>query len=242
MSINQPFITALMPTCGRTVCIGESIYSFINQTYPYKKLIILDTHPQDIKFDIKLPGNISYLKESSFKFSNLGEKFKHLIKMVDTELFCIWEDDDIWLPNHLEILCKIYKPSENKTPYKIGNKDHFAMLGGVDKSISQLNISSNYCWCRYLYENKNIDIDSLPEPLDIHFLAKFNTIYSDDIPTYIYRWDNGQCHMSGAYGQKSYNELYRLFENSLSLVNVGSQTVNVAWRHDYTRLCLDLIK
>ena len=60
--MNNIEITAIMPTCGRNICIGESIHSFINQTYQNKKLIILDTHPQNIRFDINLPPNITYIK------------------------------------------------------------------------------------------------------------------------------------------------------------------------------------
>jgi hypothetical protein len=236
---NQPSITCLMPTCGRTVCIGESIFSFINQTYPNRKLIILDTHPQDMKFNIKFPDNIFYVKSDSKQYSNLGDKYRHLITMVDTELFCIWEDDDIWLPNHLESLVQTYNMAiiEPMKRYKIGHPKHFAMYGGVGKPITYLKLDGNCCWCRYLFENKQLDSVDLKEPCDISLLTSFDSIWSIQLPTYIYRWDNGQCHMSGLYGQKSYNDLYRMFEDLLSTVDISSKIIDVKWLHDYPALC-----
>ena len=232
-------VTAIMPTCGRTTCIGESIYSFINQTYENKKLIILDTHPQDITFDIPLPKNITYLKEDSHKYSNLGDKYKQLIKAIDTDLFCIWEDDDIWLPNHIESLVELYNPNDkSKRPLKLGHESHFSVLGGVDRPIHHLSIGGNVCWCRYIFENKNINVDNLIEPFDINFLGLFDHVWENknNMPTYLYRWDNGQCHMSGLYGSKSYDELYRSFEDALSKEDI-SDVVTIGWRHNYLELC-----
>lgn len=238
--MNDYSVTAIMITCGRTACIGESIYSFMNQTYKNKKLIIFDTHPQNIKFNFELPDNIIYIKGNSHDFINLGEKYKHLIGMVDTELFCIWEDDDLWLPNHLEMLVNLYSLQNNDSnvPLAVGHKNHFSILGGVEKPIHTITINSNVCWCRYLFQNKNIDIKNLQEPFDCSFLKLFKLIYTDNaLPTYIYRWDNGQCHMSGLYGQKSFEELYRTFEDSLSNVDISNKIIKLEWKHDYSTIC-----
>ena len=232
-------VTAIMPTCGRIKCIGESIYSFINQSYQNKKLIILDTHPQDIKFNINLPDNVIYLKENSFKYKNLGDKYKQLIGNIDSDLFCIWEDDDLWLSNHIQSLVELYDTSDKTgtKPLRIGHPKHFCVLGGVDKPLYKLDISSNVCWCRYLFENKNINPKDLQEPFDVSFIGLFNSVWSDTTPTYLYRWDNGQCHMSGLYGQKSYDELYRLFEDSLSKVDISDEVVKIEWKYDYEKMC-----
>jgi hypothetical protein len=240
--MNNYSITAIMPTCGRTKCIGESIFSFLNQTYQNKKLIILDTHPQDMKFDISLPSNVIYIKEDSHKFSNLGGKFKQLIGMVDTDLFCIWEDDDLWLPNHMENLAILYHENKYLSPNKplsMAHINHFSILGGVEKPVYKVEISSNVCWCRYLFENKNVNADVLPEPFDVAFLGLFHPVWMDKniSPTYLYRWDNGQCHMSGLYGQKPYDELYRMFEDGLSKIDISNEKISIMWRHDYLSLC-----
>lgn len=235
-------VTAIMPTCGRTKCIGESIYSFLNQTHQNKKLIILDTHPQDIKFDTSLPNQITYIKEDSHKFSNLGDKFRYLINMVDTDLFCIWEDDDLWLSKHMENLTNLYHENKHLSlnkPLSVAHINHFTILGGVEKPVYKVTIGSNVCWCRYLFENKNINVNILPEPFDVSFLRLFSPIWINKniMPTYIYRWDNGQCHMSGLYGQKPYNELYRMFEDGLTKVDISNEPVQFMWRHDYPELC-----
>lgn len=234
-----PGITCLMPTCGRTLCIGESIYSFINQTYSRKKLIILDTHPQDIKFDIDLPDSISYIKMESSKFNNLGDKYRELMGMVDTELFCIWEDDDLWLSSHLERLASSYtlEMAQSSKRHKIGNRKHFFICGGVDKPISKLMITSNVCWCRYAFENKELSTLQFQEPCDVSILKSFEPTWQPDGPTYIYRWANGQEHMSGFYGRMSYNDLFRFFEDKLCKVDISEICVNVSWRHDYETLC-----
>lgn len=237
---NLPSITCIMPTCGRTTCIGESIFSFINQTYTNIKLIILDTHPQDIRFNIAMPDNIIYIKEDSKKFTSLGDKYRNLLDMVNTDFFCIWEDDDIWLSSHLEKLVNTYKSLslDSSKRYKIGNIKHFTTYGGVEKPISKLILESNCCWQRYIYQNKMLNTVDLTDPCDVSLLNSFNTAWQSGSPTYVYRWDNGQGHMSGLYGlSHTHSELYRIFEDKSCNIDISNVTVDVSWRHDYETLC-----
>jgi hypothetical protein len=43
--------------------------------------------------------------------------------------------------------------------------------------------------------------------------------------------------MSGLYGQKSFNELYRMFEDELMKTDISNTEVVVGWRHDYSTIC-----
>ena len=222
------------------------IQKFEALSYKNKKLIILDTHPQNITFDIPLPENILYIKDDSFKYKNLGEKYKVAINKIDSDLFCIWEDDDMWLPEHMSNLVTLYNKNKSDSikPLKMGHPNHFSILGGGDKPVYQITVNSNVCWCRFLFENKNINISQLEEPFDVSFIGLFDSIWTSatDIPTYLYRWDNGQCHMSGLYGQKSYNELYRMFEDNLIEKDISNEIIKIRWENNYIPMCIESIK
>lgn len=238
----KPSVTCLMITCGRTGCIGESVFSFLAQTYPAKKLIILDTHPQTIQFNKKLPESVSYIKTNTNLYNTIGAKYYHAMSMVDTQFFCWWDDDDIWLPSHLENLVSTYQQAAINpgARYKIGHPKHFTMYGGVDKPIHIFKLDSNLCICRYIFETKKLDSITLPEPSDVFLLNSFETIYQKESPAYIYRWDTGQAHVSGLYGTRPYEELFRTFEDRSCSVDISKILVDISWRHDYEALCANL--
>ena len=229
-----------MITCGRTKCIGEAIYSFMNQSYANRELIIFDTHLQDMIFDMELPSNIKYVKGNSHDYKSIGDKCRYVINLIDGDLFCMWEDDDIWLREHIEVLVREYeryKVSGIKSNglVKVGHKKHYSMLGGVDKDVYSIVEDSNVCWQRYLYENGDMDYSNMSEPSDVYFVSLYASVYLEDgnRPTYVYRWDNGQHHMSGYYGQRTYEELYRMCEDASCGNDISNEVVSIGWRHDY---------
>jgi hypothetical protein len=47
--------------------------------------------------------------------------------------------------------------------------------------------------------------------------------------------------MSGLYGSKSYDELYRMFEDGLSKTDISNNVVKIDWAHDYSTICKSAI-
>lgn len=97
-----PFVSCVMPTYGRfphlAHLVGESVESFLRQTYPNKELLILnDCASQILICDI--PG--VRVVNTAERSATLGGKYNRMVEMARGEIIAPWEDDDLSLPHRL---------------------------------------------------------------------------------------------------------------------------------------------
>jgi GT2 family glycosyltransferase len=94
-------VTAIMATCGRHYFCERSVGMFLNQTHPDKHLVIIQNSDYDQKLDREY-DNITIANKSDF--SNLGSIYNYALQFVpkDSDVFCLFDDDDIYMPNHIE--------------------------------------------------------------------------------------------------------------------------------------------
>ena len=88
-------------TGGRYRWICESIQQFLSQDYRYKKLLIFNNGNGSLHLDPVLKKRGISLVNAGSEFSTYGEVSNAALKLVDTKYMSIWDDDDIYLPNHL---------------------------------------------------------------------------------------------------------------------------------------------
>ena len=94
-----PAITCLCPTYGRFQLLRRALACFLAQTYPNKQLLILNDAPKAIEDPLEeLPAAVFWVPP----FENLGEKRQSLLEGAHTPLVAHWDDDDIYLPWHLD--------------------------------------------------------------------------------------------------------------------------------------------
>jgi hypothetical protein len=97
-----PFIACLCPTFRRpSRLIENAIACFLAQTYPVDKrrLIVLDDS-----------GELEPVEQdnwcvvtTSARYSSLPEKYHAMVELAgEVDAYCVWEDDDTYLPWHLE--------------------------------------------------------------------------------------------------------------------------------------------
>lgn len=122
-------ITCFMLYYGRKDVAEQSMESFLRQTYPYKKLLIINTHPDPVWFEKEYPDvEVHNIIPDTFK--NLNEKYAYALSRVKTNWWAPWDSDDIWLPWHLENLAAyISKVPQKRLPRKIGHPRSYFMLG-----------------------------------------------------------------------------------------------------------------
>jgi len=96
-------IACLCVTYNRPAQLAESIECFRRQTHPQRELVILDDAGQyDPAACDHLPG--VKLVTTRHRFRTLGEKRNACAGLVspDVDALALWDDDDIYLPWHLE--------------------------------------------------------------------------------------------------------------------------------------------
>lgn len=94
-------IACLCPTYGRPHLVENTIAQFQRQTYPshLRKLVILEDAGQIATQG----GNGWQLHGRSERFPSLPAKYEELVRLAgDCDAYAIWDDDDIFLPWHLE--------------------------------------------------------------------------------------------------------------------------------------------
>lgn len=133
----QPEVTVCMCTYGAHKHKTEqTIKSFLDQTYKRAKLLILNTHHQEIEFDREY-GNIEVIEMNGHEFESLAAKHEHLIKQVGTECWMMLDDDDIILPHHIMTLVQLhnynklnYHKKKNIRPCQSAHARKIIMNGG----------------------------------------------------------------------------------------------------------------
>jgi hypothetical protein len=107
----MPPITCLCPTYGRFDRLRDAVACFLLQDYEgYRKLLILN----DAALPIRLceAGGIDYGGEgmaqvqvlnNRARFMTLGHKRQALLEAAGTPLVAHWDDDDLYLPWHLQM-------------------------------------------------------------------------------------------------------------------------------------------
>ena len=134
MKVNPNQVTCFMLYYGKKSVAEESIECFLRQTYPHKRLVIVNDHPDPVYFE-KEYDNIEIHNIEPYVFQNLNEKYNFALSQVKTKWFCPWDDDDLWLPWHLEnLVANIPNVTPNELPMKIG---YPVSLYGLDNKITK---------------------------------------------------------------------------------------------------------
>jgi hypothetical protein len=95
-------IAALMPTYGRPRLVANALACFLAQDYPVeeRRLLILDDAGQIAPQS----GTGWEVWSTATKFPSLPAKYKYLVDRANewgADAYCVWDDDDIYLPWHL---------------------------------------------------------------------------------------------------------------------------------------------
>jgi hypothetical protein len=208
-------ITAICCTYKRSSVLPTAIECFLRQDYPseLRELVVLD--------DAGLHGNQEGpgWKIVSFdqRFRTLGEKRNASAALASstTDAYCVWDDDDIYLPWHMSAAASALEEAEFSRPSAI-------WLDGPEHRLRRARTKGLYhgAWAfrRSLFERAH-GYPFIQSGQDLGLLKRFHDLgatYADPLscdarPSYIYRWfttDTG-WHLS-AMGRGGYERLESL--------------------------------
>ena len=205
-------LTAICITYKRPLALEHAIESFLKQDYHNKAMIILDDAGQYRNME----GDGWKLVTSPVRYRTIGEKRNASAALApqDTDVYCVWDDDDIHLPWHMSGIAKAMEHGNFAIYSECFVKDG-------DKPISRIPTGRRYhsCWgySRELFESvRGYPFVQSGQDLDFRDLAFRNggATLVDPIslgfePSYVYCW--GQTHhrhLSGfGRGQGGYDSL-----------------------------------
>lgn len=101
-----PFVTCLCPTFHRPKLLANALACFLAQDYPADRceLIIVDDG-NDFDHDSHWENNHQrwQIYSAQRRYESLPKKFNEAAEYChpDTQIYVVWEDDDIYLPHHI---------------------------------------------------------------------------------------------------------------------------------------------
>jgi glycosyltransferase involved in cell wall biosynthesis len=196
-------ISCILPTFNRystglNYLIEEAVECFIRQDYPDKELLI----GNDCK-EQKLKINHPQIKVYNWEERDpmIATKIARLISLSQGDAFCRWDDDDINLPHRLT-----YSANKLKDGLEWRSENYFYDPGKLEHVIGPGNTHLTAIFTRDLinklggYPENRIDDQEFNKALvGVGGSAKGEIIPQEEI-FYLYRWNTGSSHLSGAGG------------------------------------------
>ncbi len=225
--MKNPLVSCLTATYGRPILLGECIKCFLDQDYDNKELIVLnDQQSVELVLDQDYP-NIKLLNHPR-RFNSLGEKRNYLKMLGNGELFCIWDDDDLYMPWRIRESVRLMKSEGNK--YDI-IKARLAFMSTHNSSyiVTQNLFHSQACVAKEYMDKTNYPNISVGEDMKFEEKARIGSF--DIKPFYIYRWGLGIHHLSGISDQKQSWDKSLIFEPYTKLS--GKIIIKPEFQNDY---------
>lgn len=202
--MEYPKITCLCPTYGRFQHLRHTLSCFLYQTYPNKELIILNDAPKPI--DCYFPTVRVVNKEERYR--TLGIKRQALLEMADSEIVAHWDDDDIYLPWHLEQACTHFEEGGMVKP-----EAAFRVDGRLDRELRWKGETSNWFEAMIMFDrNKALELGGYTEEVSgqtVRMIKRFkkNGLYKEFRPkptlSFLFRWDDDNFHIQGGKARHS---------------------------------------
>ena len=207
-------LTAICITYKRPLALEHAIESFLRQDYPNKSMIILDDAGQ---YPI-MEGEGWKLVSVKERFRTIGEKRNASAALApqDTDVYCVWDDDDIHLPWHMSGIAKAMEYGNFAIPTKCFVKDRQLPISLVPTGR---RYHSSWGFTRELFERTNgypfvqsgqdLDFRDNAFALPDGYAIRVDPLDHGFEPSYVYRWGQTHSrHLSGwGRGQEGYEKL-----------------------------------
>jgi len=178
--MNNPKVSVIIPSYNRISYLKNALDSVYKQTYSNYEIIVLNddsTQPEYKSF--KFPTNVKIIhinRDETPDWGGSRQPLRNIGSSYSTgEYLAFLDDDDIWMPNKLEIqiksmLMKNYKFSSTEGYFGEGVFNSSTSYQKYNSERFMKTLKSKYRWSRYLKNNK------FPEIWDYNFLKIHNCI------------------------------------------------------------------
>ena len=232
------YINCICPTFGRAPhyahLLNESTYWFLRQSYPYKRLIILNDAPQQtLRMDYTYP-EITIVNASE-RYPTLGAKLNALIDLCDGDIICPWDDDDISLPHRLDQAAKKFSDG---IEYFNPQRTWFENSAGIHWKHSH-----GYCHNASAFKNGAARYDASPEATGEND-KRIDAILQKAVKaiplthprdwSYIYRWGVSDLHLS------AHRNMQEVYEHVALKIAPGEFVISPMKGKDYASDCATL--
>lgn len=203
-------ITCLAVTYKRPQLLAQAIESFLRQDYPaeLRELIVLDDAGQ---YGTQ-SGKGWQIVSVPQRFRTLGEKRNASAALVtsDVDAYCVWDDDDIYLPWHVSAAAQALADAD----YTIPTLLYIDKRNRLERKQNQYLFHGAWAFRRSAFEQvggypfmQSGQDQGLLKRFKAAKLRRSDPIHYDARPSYIYRWFTAHASHLSAMGANGYERL-----------------------------------
>ena len=232
---NSVKVAAICCTYKRPGQLEEAIEAFIRQDYPAecRELVILDDAGQ---YDSHALGEIPGVKllSTDHRFRTLGEKRNASAALAspDVEVYCVWDDDDIYLPWHMSAAVNSLGNADYSIPSVVyidkRTRIEAKRNGSFFHGAWSFRRSAFEAVCGYPFIQSGQD-QGLLKRFRSQRLRQADPIESEPRPSYIYRWFTAHSMHISAMGKDGYERMGRESASQIARLLPG-------WTRDWVQL------
>lgn len=228
-------ISCLCMTYGRIPLLEEAVYSFLHQDFKDAEIVIVNDHSGN---EVVLEHPNVRIFNVEKRFDTLGEKRNFGVDKCQGEIISVWDDDDIYLPAHLEAAAKVLKNREHFLPDR-----YFRSVKNKIKTVVRLYLHPGSSYRKSLWKR----VGGYPHRTaaeDRYFDLKIKKAghgvwnkapIRDNQITHIHRHNTGFYKLSQLDWDNRWTEAENLVEG------VGTVRLNPMWRRDYAKDAKDFL-
>jgi glycosyltransferase involved in cell wall biosynthesis len=206
--MERPLVTCVTPTYGRGRELSEAVECFLRQTYTPRELLICNDAPVAIEDVVCAESEDVFVTVLNRPlFETLGHKYNFMLEMAQGEIIAHWEDDDLFLPDHLEktvaallesnVACVKSSLAHVMDCDTSGEWRYCGVQGNWFESQMVFWMASAIAIGGYGLDNKQHSTTLLRRFGDAYIDRGKGNIYDPQHLTYVFRWDtrlfHGQC-------------------------------------------------
>jgi len=202
--MSNPLVSCLCCTYGRPVLLGETVKCFVDQDYQNKELIILNDQ-KEVKLRIEnCPDNI-HIYNHPFRFNSLGEKRNYIKTLGHGDYYCIWDDDDLYVPFRISESVDLIQRNPQYDILKAKNAfisiDNITYKVATNRFHAQAIVTKEYMQ-KTAYPSKSVGEDNV-------FERTANVGYIDIFPSFwaILRWGMDIYHISCIQSEQTWQNV-----------------------------------
>jgi hypothetical protein len=237
-------ISVLLPTYARPEFLAEAIECFLRQTYTNSELVVLnDWRGHTVHFD---HPRVRVFNNDSPERKSLGAVRNWLCDRAKGDIVCDWDDDDLYLPDHLERVVAIMplyrsgKIAKQRWQWKwtVGDRLFRITPAGYMHTIlmrRELRLSLG----GYANQSRHSDAEFLSRLLKGgHLIGPQASHYQ---PTFIQRLKTGREHLSWGPSplESDADRHARIDKEAEALGITGKVHIQPKWNADYVQMSND---
>lgn len=238
-------ISVLLPTYARPEFLSEAIECFLRQTYTDSELVILnDWIGHTVSFD---HPRVRIFNNTSSERRSLGAVRNWLCSQARGDIVTDWDDDDIYLPNHLEHALSMMGNyhgglfSKQRWQWKWNVKSKlFRICAAGYLHTALMNKKAREALGGYANQTRHSDAEFITRLIKGRKMAGTDGPRFHE-PTFIQRFNMGREHVSAGPSpdETDANRHLRIDREAASLGVTGNVSIVPRWDQDYERIAAD---